>query len=290
MAYFGNAKEVSTFTENDQVRYQNARAKGGIELPDGTTTKAVRTQSVQADLILLRSMLRWGTRFKVPGGAPLITSNPLDGGPIPREKNDLRPVATWERFKSTRKAIAELIKESETDSAKRRWFKIDLALVLAEATGRRLGSIRQLKWDDIDLTRKQIRWRAEADKKGKEWLVPIPDSLVSELRTARTQLGAIAGWVFAAEKEVSVPMDRHLFDHWLRVAEERANLPKLKGGLWHAYRRKWATERKDLPIKDVMAAGGWLDVETLLKSYQHVDRDSLLRVMNEPRKFSEAGQ
>jgi len=28
----------------------------------------------------------------------------------------------------------------------------------------------------------------------------------------------------------------------------------LDGGLWHAYRRKWATERKELPLKDVAAA------------------------------------
>lgn len=83
-------------------------------------------------------------------------------------------------------------------------------------------------------------------------------------------------------------MDRYQFDKWLRVAEEFAGLTKLMGGLWHPYRRKWATERKDLPVKDVMAAGGWLDVDTLRKSYQQADRTTLLRVMNEPRKLSDA--
>jgi hypothetical protein len=34
-------------------------------------------------------------------------------------------------------------------------------------------------------------------------------------------------------------MDRHLFDKWLTVAEREAGLPKLDGGLWHPYRRKW---------------------------------------------------
>ncbi|MFL5561716.1 MAG: hypothetical protein ACJ79K_09605 [Gemmatimonadaceae bacterium] len=29
-----------------------------------------------------------------------------------------------------------------------RWFSIELALVLAEATGRRLGSVRLLRWED----------------------------------------------------------------------------------------------------------------------------------------------
>ena len=84
------------------------------------------------------------------------------------------------------------------------------------------------------------------------------------------------------------PMDRHLFDKWLTVAERVAGLPKLVGGLWHPYRRKWATERKAHPIKDVAAAGGWKDVETLLTCYQQPDDDTLMDVMAEPRKLRES--
>jgi hypothetical protein len=80
-------------------------------------------------------------------------------------------------------------------------------------------------------------------------------------------------------------MDRHLFDKWLAAAERMAKLPKLEGGLWHPYRRKWATERKHLPLKDVAAAGGWKDVETLLTCYQQPDQQTLLAVMSEPRKL-----
>lgn len=39
-------------------------------------------------------------------------------------------------------------------------------------------------------------------------------------------------------------MDQHLFDKWLTMAEQRAGLEKLHGGLWHTYRRKWATEQR----------------------------------------------
>jgi hypothetical protein len=35
-----------------------------------------------------------------------------------------------------------------------------------------------------------------------------------------------------------------LLDKWLSVAEKKAKWPKLDGSLWHAYRRKWAIERK----------------------------------------------
>ena len=83
-------------------------------------------------------------------------------------------------------------------------------------------------------------------------------------------------------------MDRHLFDKWLYVAEKKAKLPKLEGGLWHPYRRKWATERKHHSLKDVAAAGGWKDTETLLTCYQQPDADTLLAVMSEPKKIRDA--
>ena len=66
---------------------------------------------------------------------------------------------------------------------------------------------------------------------------------------------------------------------------EHQSLNKLLGGLWHAYRRKWATERKDLPLKDVAAAGGWKDVTTLLTCYQHADEATMLKVMESPVKL-----
>jgi hypothetical protein len=48
-------------------------------------------------------------------------------------------------------------------------------------------------------------------------------------------------------------MTRHLADKWLREAEGLAGLEPLRGSLWHAYRRKWATERKHLPDVDAPA-------------------------------------
>jgi len=77
---------------------------------------------------------------------------------------------------------------------------------------------------------------------------------------------------------------RHLFDNWLRRAETTAGLKKLVGGLWHPYRRGWATTRKHLPITDVAAARGWKDTETLLTYYQPADTQTLLAVMAEERK------
>ena len=54
------------------------------------------------------------------------------------------------------------------------------------------------------------------------------------------------------------------------------------GGLWHTLRRKWATERKGYPVKDVAAAGGWRDERTILKSYQQIDAEAVKRVVLHP--------
>jgi hypothetical protein len=72
---------------------------------------------------------------------------------------------------------------------------------------------------------------------------------------------------------------------YLRQAAAAASVEKLEGGLWHACRRKWATERKELPLKDVAGAGGWKDVMTLLRCYQHADEATMLKVMPEPTKL-----
>ena len=78
-------------------------------------------------------------------------------------------------------------------------------------------------------------------------------------------------------------MDRHFFDKWLTVAETAGKVPKLEGGLWHPYRRKWATARKGHSRKDVAAAGGWQDTETLLRCYQQPGNETLPVVMSEER-------
>ena len=74
-------------------------------------------------------------------------------------------------------------------------------------------------------------------------------------------------------------MTRHLADKWLRKAEKLAGLEPLKGSLWHAYRRKWGSERKHLPDVDVAAAGGWKDIMSLKRSYQQADADNILSVV-----------
>lgn len=127
---------------------------------------------------------------------------------------------------------------------------------------RRVGSIRKLAWADVNWDNATIRWRAEHDKKGKEWLIPAPPMLIDELQSFRVKLGgAFGGLLFPSETDPLVPVRRDVLGQWLVAAEKKANLPKLEGGLWHPMRRSWATSRKHLPTVDVAAAGGWSDLD-----------------------------
>jgi hypothetical protein len=81
-------------------------------------------------------------------------------------------------------------------------------------------------------------------------------------------------------------MHRRVFERWLTEAEQVAGLRLLRGGAWHPYRRKWATERKQ-PLVDVAAAGGWKGTQMLVKCYQQPDPDTILAVMSEPSKLGE---
>lgn len=59
----------------------------------------------------------------------------------------------------------------------------------------------------------------------------------------------------------------------------------MKQGLWHAFRRGWASARKELPVKDVMAAGGWHDESALQTAYQSADPKTTRQVV----EFGETG-
>jgi integrase len=293
LGYFGENCDVSKLTESDQSAFVKKRLAGGIKYATDKSgkdklTEAVRSRSAEADLKLLNSMLNWARTVRFRGGKRLLDQNPLDGIKKPHEKNPRRPVATFERFQATRSATQRLCEESKTDAERKKWLKLELALVIAEATGRRLGSIRQLAWTDVDFSGETIRWRADTDKKGKAWAIPLPEMLRDELKAFRLKLGGVfGGLVFPSESDANEPIRTDVFAKWLLAAEEKARLPKLAGSLWHAYRRSWATARKHLPAADVAAAGGWSDLTTLLRCYQQVDDATLLSVMNEPRKVTE---
>ena len=91
--------------------------------------------------------------------------------------------------------------------------------------------------------------------------------------------GIGAAYLFPSPKGPTLPISKDLAAQWLLEAEQRAELPKLRGGMWHPYRRKWATARKGLPLADVAQAGGWRPQETLARCYQQPDDATMLTVV-----------
>jgi integrase len=278
-AHFGSKCVVRELTAADIASYVNRRIAGGIRVSEDWTTAPTRPRSAAADVTLLSVMCNWAKSTRV-NGSRLLESNPLAGIRAVRDVNPRRPVATEERYLATRKAMRQLATEAMDSRSRVRWQNAELALVLARVTGRRLGAIRQLRWEDVQWNESAIRWRAENDKKRREWLVPAPPALIAELRGFQRERGAVGGWVLANTGDPPSPISRHDLAATLEKAESRANLPKLEGSLWHAYRRLWATKRKHLPVADVAAAGGWQGPSTLLTCYQQATPEAMLKVMN----------
>ena len=166
------------------------------------------------------------------------------------------------------------------------------SLDIVSGTGRRLSAVLQLQYEDLQLSggpHGAIRWPANTDKTGRETLVPIgPDVRVAIDRVLRERPGIGQAYLFPAPGDATKPVSRHLAAKWLQEAEKLAGLEKLDGSLWHAYRRKWATERKHLPDADVAAAGGWENPNTLWLVYQQADADTMLRVVLERGELREA--
>ncbi len=136
-----------------------------------------------------------------------------------------------------------------------------------------------------------IPWRADLDKQGFDELTPISSQARSAFeRYLRVNPRLGAGPVFRNIKRVEAPISKIAADHLLRTAEKKADLPKLERGLWHAYRRLWASERKRLPDVDTSKAGGWRDIATMRRSYQQPDPATTLRVIENSPAESESSR
>ena len=199
-----------------------------------------------------------------------LTRHALEKYKIPTEKDPKRPLLDAE-------SIAALLQVAPSVHP----FLRPLIL-LAWRTGRRLSSILALRWDDVDFERGKIRWRAEHDKIRQTWVVPMRRDVLEELRRFRMEHPGIGSVLLfphpQRRRHHGGPATRHLAAYWLKEAFLRGKLVKPAGSLWHTFRRVWATERKDLPLKDVAAAGGWRDTTTLLR-YQQPDETTLRAVV-----------
>jgi integrase len=205
------------------------------------------------DLKLLYAALNWAV------AAGWLDRNPLKGCPWPKGTTPKRPVLRHEDYEAllrVGRAVNPLF---------------ELALILAHETGHRIGSINALRWSDMDLERGVIRWRAAADKIGLEHETMVTAEAIAALERARAERPAIGDAFLFAENDPGRPCSRYQLEKWWRRAELLAALKHEPGRGYHALRRKFATELKHVPLKDLCALGGWKDPHTVLTCYQTAD-------------------
>jgi integrase len=265
----------------------------------GRKPAGVREGTIANDLRWLSSAFNFAVDHE-HDGASLLVKNPLRRLKLPKEKNPRRPVASHARFRRTLDHVDTVDPEG----------RLRCALMLAYYTGRRIDAICNLWVSDVLLTPERmrdtlagtgrderladhmphgaIRWRPENDKQGFDEVAPLSEparaALDAFLRT-RAAIGdtplfpAPGGRHSKRKDDEPKPIGKHLMRQWLLRAETTAGLPKLGQGVWHPYRRLWVVERKDLPDKDVAAAGGWRGTHAMNVSYQQADPATMLRVV-----------
>lgn len=279
----GDPKLLHTRAWQDARRRERDAAEGGSprvrrrrsqrKPSPSRADDAIGARAVEADLVTLQVMLNWAaSKGKDAEGKFLIATNPLKGVAVERERNPKQPAVGHGAF------LRVLEVAEEVDPLLR------AALIVAEGTGRRLSAWRQLRWEDIDWSAEpygRIHWRADTDKTGTAQITPITLDVRKALLELWQSREGESPWVFPSPKNNSAPCGRHLLDDWLRRAYQLARVPRRDGEAWHALRRKWATERKKYPLKDLAAAGGWKSIEMVLH-YTQVDQETLDNVILNP--------
>ena len=290
----GGTKDPHAVSMAEWERFITLRSSGAIDPRGQPVVEAdrqpVRPRTVGGDCLWLNGVFRWAARWRDEAGRYLMQSNPTRGYEVPVEKNPRRPVATPDRYRAIRSA-AEAMTMRVTWTGKRRHVRSYLSelLTVAHHTGRRIGAVCKLRREDLRLERTPmaphgaIRWPADTDKAGKEWVTPINADVRQALD--RLELEAYANgcsnseWVFPAPADASQPLQSMVASRMLMRAEKLSGVPPQQGSLWHAYRRGWATARKGLSDVDVAAAGGWSDTTSLKRCYQQADEASILQVV-----------
>jgi len=257
---FGADRDPMTLSRREWDRFILGRRRGLIVPVGCKKGRPVRDRAVGYDLRFLLAVLNWATTVGDGEGSALLDRNPLKGLPIPSEKNPERRIVTDEQYWKLREA------------ARVRGLTPELLLVLCHETGHRVGSIRHLRWADIDLEAKTIRWRGANEKQRHEHITAITDEAAALLSRYQSTEQAIGDrWIFPLPRDDTQPISRHVVRKWWDAIAMAAEIPKGKRYGWHALRRNFASELKFIPLVDLAALGGWRSTATILQCYQMPD-------------------
>lgn len=245
-------RDLQGHNRPEQVGWAQERRIRGEEVPP------IGDRQIEYDLKFLWAVLNWATKTGDDEGNLLLAKNPLRefvrARDWPREKNPDRPSLTDGQYRQMLEAAASID------------WRFEVALVLAHETGHRIGSIRNLRWSDLEVREGWVRWREENDKVEWEHLTPLtPDALSALRRAGSRRTDAEDGWVFPSPTDPGRPCSRNIMRDWWNAAQEAAGLGELPRLGWHSLRRKFANDLRHVPLKDLAALGGWKDTQTLLR-------------------------
>lgn len=265
---FGKTRKPKDLNVRDQEHFIRERSSGRLRPARKKKATPVGNRTVTRGLRWLHTVLNWATVAGNGRGGVLLERNPLKGLPFPKEESPRRPLVTDERY------LAMLQVAADVD------WRCHVALVLAHETGHRIGAIRQLRWEHVDLQEARVRWDRQSDKVGLDHETWLTEPAVEALRRARSENPGIgSAWVLPSPTDSTRPCARNLARDWWYRMEELAGLDHVHGMGWHGLRRKFATELKDVPLPDLCYLGGWKSPQTILRCYQKPDEETMRRAL-----------
>ena len=227
----------------------------------------VRNRQIQYDLKALRAALRWAIETRGERGEYLLDRDPTAGLKMPKE-------ASPRRVSISDEECDRLFSVADKVS-----WRFRVAFALGFYTGCRIGSIRHLRWSDIDFQKGQIHWRKETDKSSFERDCALRTSAMEVLRGLQRQRRVIGdGWVFPSPTDPSQPASRNLFRDYWRRAVKLAGLPEVERRGWHSLRRRFATATKGQSDRDTMHLMG-LKSTAMLHIYRQTEEEAQRKVV-----------
>lgn len=133
-------------------------------------------------------------------------------------------------------------------------------------TGLRESNVTQLKWTQIDLSRKHALIDPEQSKTKKAIPVPLSDEAIEIINA---QKGKHKEYVFTYRGNPVLRANNHAW----RNALERAGIKDFR---WHDLRHTWASwhVQSGTSLHELQQLGGWSNYETVLR-YAHLSSDHL---------------
>jgi integrase len=274
-SFFGHGRKPSTLGLREWDRFVRARLTGRVG-PGKGPWREVGPRTAERDLRLLLAVFNWAAIAGDGTGGVLLERNPFRGFKLPREKNPNRPITTTKEYQ------ALLAVASEVD------WRFRVALVLAYETGHRIGSIRHLRWSDIDTAHEHIVWRAEHEKTGQAHTTPMTQAAAQAISLARGHHPGIGDApLLPSAKDGSCPVGRYLPRDWWHRAERLADMERVPGRGWHSLRRRFATDLMEVPLKVLCELGGWKTPATVLACYQRPNEDDMRAALGRREKVKQ---